>query len=229
MFRSLLNLIFPPSCCACGRRGSWWCEQCRTSVERPTSDPCPACLRFHEAGKICSGQLPFSGIVALGFYHSQPLRAMIADLKYRGVTASAPDVESFIRFCISRRSSPLPWEQEALVVFVPMQLAPSRMRERGFNQAAWFTRRAIAVLNPHAPMEDVLIREDRPIAQASLDDMDARRANVRGAFTVLQSVTSPVVLMDDVVTTGFTAAEAAQALLQAGAPRVYVLTMAIGK
>jgi len=178
---------------------------------------------------MCSGELPFAGVVALGYYHSQPLRAMIADLKYRGVTASSPDVESFIQFALSRRSLPLPWDQESQMVFVPMQLSASRMRERGFNQAEWFTRRVMAVLDPHAPMEDALVREDRPIAQASLEDIDARRANVRGAFTVLQTITSSVILVDDVITTGFTAAEAAQALLQAGAPRVYVLTMAIGK
>jgi predicted amidophosphoribosyltransferase len=185
-------------------------------------------LAFHEPGS-CSGKLPFAGVFALGFYHSQPLRAMITDLKYRGVTASASDVEGFIRFALSRRSQPLPWEHEDQVVFVPMQLSASRLRERGFNQATWFTRRVMNVVDPHAPMEDALHREDRPIAQASLDDMDARRANVRGAFTVTQRITNPVVLVDDVITTGFTAAEAAQALIRASAPRVYVLTMAIGK
>ena len=173
--------------------------------------------------------MPFTGLVALGYYHSQPLRAMITDLKYRGVTAPEKDVESFISFCLSRRSQPLPWEQEQQIIFVPMQLSSSRLRERGFNQAAWLTRRIVNVIAPHAAIADMLVREDRPIPQASLEDADARHANVRGAFTVTQRIQGAVILVDDVITTGFTAAEAANALKKAGAERVYVLTLAIGK
>jgi predicted amidophosphoribosyltransferase len=54
-----------------------------------------------------------------------------------------------------------------------------------------------------------------------------RIENVHGAFAVRAQVpTGPVVLVDDVFTTGATARAAAGALREAGARRVYVLTLA---
>jgi predicted amidophosphoribosyltransferase len=56
--------------------------------------------------------------------------------------------------------------------------------------------------------------------------LDDRRRNVRGLFTARTAVTGSVVLVDDVYTTGATAAAAAHALRTAGAAEVHVVTFA---
>lgn len=218
-----LDLLYPARCVACGRGGAWWCASCRAAVERVPCDPCAHCVSVtpgHDADS-CSGTLPFAGVAATGFYHSAPLRLMIAALKYDGVTAAAPDVESYVRG-IHR---PFPWEGEQDLLIVPMPLAPGRERERGFNQAAW-----IAELLGRASAPDVLLRRKSAMPQADVEhDPGLRAANVRETFQAVGRITRPVLLVDDVVTTGATAAEAARVLLAAGAPRVYLFALAVGK
>jgi predicted amidophosphoribosyltransferase len=71
-----------------------------------------------------------------------------------------------------------------------------------------------------------LVRTRDTRRQVGLSEV-AREANVRGAFTASAAVRGhEVVLVDDVLTSGATAREAARALSEAGATRVFVLTLA---
>ncbi|HZD54662.1 MAG TPA: hypothetical protein VE080_00270, partial [Candidatus Aquicultoraceae bacterium] len=69
------------------------------------------------------------------------------------------------------------------------------------------------------------IREKRP--QAGLP-FSSREENVRGAFAVRPGAASPaeVLLLDDVYTSGATAAACARALKEAGAEHIVMLTVA---
>jgi predicted amidophosphoribosyltransferase len=77
------------------------------------------------------------------------------------------------------------------------------------------------------PVAPLLARADagRPLRQAALSRGD-RLANVRGAFVARGRCAPSVALVDDVYTTGATAAAAAAALRRAGAVRVDVVTFA---
>jgi len=110
---------------------------------------------------------------------------------------------------------------------VPMPLHPARLRQRGFNQAgeiaSWVGRRLALPL-----LEAALLRSRAGPPQSTLGAA-ARRANVRGAFTVSERggpLPRHVALLDDVLTTGATAGEAARALLAGGAQQVTVWTVA---
>lgn len=113
-------------------------------------------------------------------------------------------------------------------VLVPVPLSARRMRERGFNQAELLAREAASLLG--MPVLPVLrkIRETPP--QVGLSRRE-RQVNLTGAFTVpdAEAVRKQVVLLvDDVLTTGATAAACACALRDAGASAVYVAVVAAG-
>ncbi len=225
-----LDTMYPPSCIHCGARGFWWCETCREKVERLDCDPCPQCLKMHGVG-LCNDTLPFEGVVACGYYHSPPLRRMIAAVKYQGVTALACDVEVFLSRERMARSAIFPWSHEPSLHLLPMPLASSRERERGFNQAVWLAERMRAAWHFSGPLlhQDILTRSLLISPQAEIDDPNIRAANVSGSFMVHGTVPEAILLIDDVVTTGSTAKEAALCLKKAGAKRVYVTCLALGR
>lgn len=177
----------------------------------------------------CGGTRVFSGVVSIGYYHSKPLRKLIHGLKYEGLTASQEDTEAFLADALSQRPTPLPWAEEKHLVIQPMPLTPERERERGYNQARWIADRFRRSWLPGTPIIDVLARRSSGIAQATIEAHEARSANVEGEFVALSPVRNSVILVDDVVTTGSTAGEAARALIRAGASKVYLLTLAVGK
>jgi ComF family protein len=97
----------------------------------------------------------------------------------------------------------------------PVPLHPSRHRARGYNQAHEIARAAADYLG--LPLQaHTLVRSLATTEQSGLGLADRRR-NVNGAFTIgrLPRV-SRVALVDDVLTTGSTAAEATRALKAAG-------------
>jgi ComF family protein len=108
---------------------------------------------------------------------------------------------------------------------VPVPLHPSRLFQRGFNQAALLARpvaRALgAAFHPRA-----LERIRSTDKQAELD-RPARLHNVAGAFRVRTPLHRPILLVDDVRTTGATQDECARVLRAAGCPHVDCLVLAI--
>jgi ComF family protein len=108
---------------------------------------------------------------------------------------------------------------------VAVPLARSRERERGFNQAALLAERLAPALR--LPLRSRWLARVRATGPQSDLGAAERRANVRGAFVADTAVAGcHVVVVDDVLTTGATAAECARALRAAGAIRVGVLTVA---
>jgi len=112
-------------------------------------------------------------------------------------------------------------------LLIPVPLHPRRLRERGFNQAYLLAKR-VGRARGVPVSRDVLVRIAATPPQTELSGT-ARRANVKDAFAIRRPERvrgRHVVVIDDVLTTGATAAACARCLKKAGAAHVGVLTVA---
>jgi ComF family protein len=117
-------------------------------------------------------------------------------------------------------------------IVAPVPLHPSRRRQRGFNQAELLARGLVRRLRRERrglQFAASLLRRIRPtLPQVGLS-LSARRENVSGVFSVARPElvrNRPVVLVDDVMTTGATLSACAAALKRAGASPVLALSLA---
>ncbi len=145
------------------------------------------------------------------------LARTVQALKYHGDRSLAGPLAELL-------ASHYPFGDDAILCPVPLHA--TRLRARGFNQALLLARglarrRGLAL----APR---LLARVRPTSEHAGLGAEARRNNVRDVFRVRPGPAlagRPVVLVDDVLTTGATADACARALLAAGASRVDVYTV----
>lgn len=223
-WRSFWDFLFPPYCVSCARDGEWWCADCRSKVEKVRALVCPRCLKQGE--HECQEIFPMSTIMALGYYHDPFLRAVITNLKFNGTRVVMRDIEKFIW---SRKLELDEWQLAHDMVLVPIPLSESRHRSRGFNQAELIAQAFQKSLWPEMKIQSVLAKVKNPDPQSSLgDDVILRQKNIQDCFQVIDDVPAHIILVDDVITTGATTAEAARLLLANGAQEVRVLALALG-
>jgi len=116
---------------------------------------------------------------------------------------------------------------ERFDAIVPVPLHWWRKWQRGFNQSELLARQLAA--RTGLPVLEALRRVRATAVQAGLSNR-GRRRNVAGAFAVARASRridgKRLLLIDDVMTTGSTAATCAAVLKRAGAARVALLTVA---
>ncbi len=224
----LKDILFPKFCLGCGYLGIYICPKCLKKLKPVEKDVCPYCNRpsfFGLTHPGCQKTSRLDGLVSI-FYYDDFLKKVIKSIKYRLATDVWNDFCRIIKpeslHKISRFRS-----LSTEFFLQPIPLHPSRLKERGFNQA-----RLIACFFQNYtgyPLADFLKRIRATAAQAQLKTGKNRYHNIIGAFKVTTPVQGKkIILIDDVATTGATIKEAARALKQAGAKAVYALVVARG-
>jgi ComF family protein len=187
------------------------CTRC--AIEVPGGqDVCGACLRDPP---------PFARAVA-AFDYAAPWDQLIARFKFHAGLDLAPVFADGL-VAAARAGRALP------SLLLPVPLSDRRLRERGYNQAWELAHRVGKVLKVRADASLLLRIRDTP-HQIALP-IERRAGNVRGAFAIeprrrAEAAGQDIALVDDVMTTGATAAEAARVLLAAGAASVQVWVVA---
>ncbi len=152
-----------------------------------------------------------------------PADRLVHALKYEGWR----ELSDLMARRMSRIPLPdgVPWHR---AVLVPVPTTRSRRRSRGYNQADALARALSRTVG--RPRVRALRRRPGGRTQVALHP-DQRRANVSNAFSARPKAGDrirgrPVLLVDDVLTTGATATAAARVLEGAGAEGVVALTFA---
>ena len=119
------------------------------------------------------------------------------------------------------------WPPQEVVALVPVPMAGPRRRSRGYNQSEALARE-LSRLSGLRLLNGLLVRRKAAPPQARAADEAARQANVANAFAVRrrEDVGGPLLLVDDVMTSGATLDACALALCEGGHSPVYVLTFA---
>jgi len=167
----------------------------------------------------------FDRAYSFGFYDGS-LRKLIHLFKYSGVRPLGKRLAGLLCRALPDDGA------ERFDVVVPMPLHWRRRWKRGFNQSEILARQVAGYLQKvtggRVPMVDAMRRVRATATQAGLTNSN-RRKNVAGAFRVIrkaQLAGKRILLIDDVMTTGSTAAACASAMKRAGAASVTLLTLA---
>lgn len=235
MARQALDLLYPRVCAGCGgpvgaeeHHVCWNCSADMPYVRSPfcarCGDPVDGRVDHSFVCYSCSDREPWFDLARSAVRFRELPQKLIRALKYDAALWYRMDLAHWLRSC---------WESQFREVEVDavacVPLHATRVRERGYNQA-----RVLGVLLARRlgkPFIPGCLQRIRMTPTQTHLTAPQRAANVRGAFKAKNPVWVSglrIVLVDDVMTTGATVNECARALKEAGAARVYVVTVARG-
>ena len=176
-------------------------------------------------GACITAPPPFERSVAAVDY-DYPWDSLITRFKFHAALDLAPALAHRLAQAVADHGATSPTLPTLLL---PVPLSAARLRERGYNQA-WELTRHLGRLR-QCPVDARLLLRVKDTAHQLALPLAQRAGNVRGAFAIepgrrTELQQRNVALIDDVMTTGATAAEITRVLLQAGAAQVQVWTVA---
>jgi len=218
----LLDLILPPRCGGCRKLGSWLCDRCRSRIRRLEEPLCRRCgVEVASTRNECGCRARLTSLTRLrsAVAYEGPIEVAVHRFKYQGWRRLAEPLALLL-------AERLVVEGVAAQTVVAVPLHPSRMRQRGFNQAELLAGELRKRLFLAAPA-GVLVRTRSTPPQVG-HDRRWRLENVRGAFEWRGSPLDgeSILLIDDVATTGATLDACASALRSAGSGPVTGVSVA---
>jgi len=197
LLEDLADLVLPRTCAACPEPAALLCAACRDELAAPAlgrtvPDPCPAGLP-----RTC----------AAARYGGAARAALLAH-KERGRLGLVVPLGAALAGAVAAL-------QAGPAVLVPVPSSRAAVRARGHDHALRLARAAARAGGGRAAP---LLVPARAVADQSGLDAAGRVRNLAGALGVRRSLDGlPVVVVDDIMTTGATLVEAARALRAGGA------------
>jgi predicted amidophosphoribosyltransferase len=220
---SVVELLLPSRCAGCGRideaefRLRGLCPQCVDEVRHcvPTAWHIPMPGTNTGVGVFAAAE--YDGVI----------RAALLDYKERGRLCLRRELGGSLAVAVFGAVG----SNHAAFLLVPVPSGTATRRARGHDPVGAMAATAVGLLRATGLQVRVLasLRQARTVADQSGLDIGARRANLAGALIVRRPSSvrgRRVVIVDDIVTTGATAAEAARALTHAGAEVIGIACVA---
>jgi ComF family protein len=227
LFGQLLDLIFPPRCAICKKKGQKMiCDDCLSKVIYIKPPICRVCGKPRDkyfAGDLCEDcsreGMPFEIARSVVLYDGG-IKEAIHKFKFEGKRALSSFLGGFLVDHLKRGYIPV----KKIDAIIPLPLSRKRERQRGYNQTELLAKE-ISAQYPIKMDSRSLIKSKDVAPQFELSRVN-RLLNIKGAFSCSPLTGKNVLLIDDIYTTGATVREASRALKAAGAGDVYVLTLA---
>jgi len=212
----MLDLVLPQRCVVCGCGGKQLCAGCRDELQRIEPPLCARCGAPTawpvERCRECAGRrLGFASARAAVGYDAAA-RRLVHAWKERGLRRLAAEAAQLV-------AERLPPPEVDALTFVPADRW--RRLERGHNPA----ERLALELAAHWELPCLSLLE-RTRGGRQRGSSATERRTVRGAFRARSAAPRTVAVIDDVYTTGATAAAVASALRSVGARRVEAIAFA---
>ena len=229
----LLDFLVAPrgKCMGCGALtgtdNKWLCAECYRSLKplylerNAYSVICSHCGTVYYGGGFCTGcrrkNLRLLSAPA-AFAYDGPVKEIVHNFKFKGAYRIAEYMAEKMIMALEKESI------SGFDLIVPVPLHIKRIVERGYNQSEKLAQEIAKKLS--IPMENAIERIRYTRSQATLNGKE-RRMNLDAAFRATEKVKGKyVILVDDIRTTGTTAVKCANALFEAGAREVSVITFA---
>ena len=208
LYHHLVQLLFPPKCVLCGKL-----------LQKDETDLCHTCRIEAPYYRNTKRKPQFLDSVAAIWYYEGTVRSSILRYKFRGRRSYADAYGRLLAMELQKGGL-----EFDLITWIPI----SRMRKwkRGYDQVELVARAAGRELGLEPVPTLKKVRHNRP--QSGIHGQAERRANVLGVYKSLDRNVSDrrILLLDDILTTGATASEAARVLKTAGAAEVHCAVLA---
>ena len=211
MKERLLQFLFPPKCILC-----------KKLLTKEETDLCRDCREHQPEYSGRKIKLSFLAQWTGLWYYKENVRLSILRYKFSGRRSYAAAYGRLLAMKLQKEG----WDTPDVLTWVP--ISRQRRRKRGYDQVELFGKVLAEELGLELVPTLKKVRNTKP--QSTMGSISHRKANILGAF----AVTAPelvqgkgVLLLDDIVTTGATASEAARMLLTAGAKEVNLATLAV--
>ena len=222
-FEALLSLFYPRIC-----------GGCNAHLRKYEGDLCLICLYslpktyywdypITPIEELFKGRLKVSSACSLLHFEKMSVtQRLMHRLKYDGKTSIGVELGRAFGLILKEKK----WYSDVDII-VPGPLHFTKLARRGYNQSTTIANGLAEVYNvrvsPHALKR--MVNSETQTRKARY----ARTENVQDVFVVAEQKAingKNVLLVDDVVTTGATLEAAGQALLNAGAAKLYIATLA---
>lgn len=221
-FKSITAIFFNPHCFLCVTNQTQkhgLCRDCLNDLTWAPASSCPQCGLISD-GNLCGSCInspPDFDATHAVFLYAYPIDALIQRYKYGETLSLSHTFGQLMNEKIHSANN-----INTIDLIIPMPMHPTRLKERGFNQALEIAKVLDQLLKNNISKLDYnsVIRQTLTPPQASLPLKD-RVKNIKGAFKIDNHLTGKrIAIVDDVMTTGASLNELAKTLKQAGATHV---------
>jgi len=223
LFSNFIELFFPRLCIACTNplfvHESNICDLCfyhlpRTNFEKDINNP---------VAQLFWGRVNIEYATAYFFYNKgSRYQRILHQLKYQGKKEIGFEIGKIFGKEIMNS------DFSQIQLIVPIPLHPSRLRQRGYNQAEWIAMGIAEAMGK--PLENKTVARVSASSTQTKKGRYDRWTNVEGIFRTClpeKLINKHILLVDDVVTTGATLEACASAILSLGNTKVSVATLAV--
>jgi len=205
--KRLMDALFPyiPKCVGCG---------VEKGAENSLCPKCAAELSVPENGWVQGCGLPAFSL----FWYDGLAARVVRGYKYSD--------KRWLSNFMGEQMANAAWQMGDFDAVCHVPLHEKRRKARGFDQAELLARHIAQGLGVPFVVGAARVHNTRTQTKLSRQQ---RRENMQGAFVPATRLSGHILLIDDVLTTGATAAACAQALMLAGAQSVTLLTFARAK